>query len=137
MSEHGKKTADLLLVPKKTKSAKAGLQYPVGRVYRLFKRGNYAERISPGAATCLAAVLEYLTIEIMGLAVTAAQENKKARVTPRHIQLAMRNDDELNESFSRVIIAEGGVLPNVLPELLPKKTTALKRPHRYVQLQEF
>lgn len=137
MSEHGKKTRDLLLVPKKTKSAKAGLQFPVGRVYRLLKRGSYADRISPGAAIYLAAVLECLITEIMELAVIAAQENKKARIMPRHIQLAMRNDDELNKVFSRVTIAEGRVLPNVLPELLPKKTASLKRPHRYVQPQEF
>ncbi|NWX10204.1 H2A1 protein, partial [Caloenas nicobarica] len=126
MSEHGKKTTDLLLVLKKTKSAKAGLQFPVGCVYKLLKRGNYADSISPGAAIYLAAVLEYLTVEIMELVGNAARENKKARVMPRHIQLAVRNDDELNEVFSLVTIAEGGVLPNVIPELLPKKTASLK-----------
>ncbi|XP_065703359.2 histone H2A type 1-H-like [Patagioenas fasciata] len=132
MSEHGKKTTDLLLVPRKTKSAKTHLQFPVGRVYRLLKRGNYTDRISHGAA-----VLESLITEIMELVVIAAWENKRARVTPRDIQLAVRNDDELHEVFSRVTITEGGVLPNVLPELLPKKTALLKRPHRYVQSQEF
>lgn len=132
MSEHGKKTTDLLLVPRKTESARAGLQFPVGLVYRLLKRGNYTDRISHGAAIYLAAVLEYLITEIMELAVIAARENKKARITPRNIQLAVRNDDELHEVFSRVTIAEGEVLPNVLPELLPRKTTSLTRPHRYV-----
>ncbi|KFP62486.1 Histone H2AX, partial [Cariama cristata] len=107
----------------KTKSARAGLQFPAGRVYRLLKRGNYAHRIGPGAAIYLAAVLEYLRAEILAL---AAWENKKARILPRHIQLAVRNDDELNKLFSCVTIAQGGVLPNVLPELLPKKTVSLK-----------
>ncbi|NWW44463.1 H2A2B protein, partial [Pedionomus torquatus] len=137
MSEHGKKTTNLLLVPKKSKSAKAGLQFPVGRVYRLLKMGNYAERISPGAAIYLAAVLEYLSAEVVELAGNAAHENKKTRILPRHIQLAVRNDDELNKLFSSVTIAQGGVIPNVLPELLPKKTTSLKPPHRCVQSQEF
>ncbi|NXV48491.1 H2A1 protein, partial [Uria aalge] len=137
MSEHGKKTTKLLLMPKRTKSAKAGLQFPVGRVYRLLRMGNYAERISPGAAIYLAAVLEYLSAEILELAGNAAQENKKTRIRPRHIQLAVRNDDELNKLFSCVTIAQGGVLPNVLPELLPKKTTLLKPPHKNVQSQEF
>ncbi|KFQ90510.1 Histone H2AX, partial [Nipponia nippon] len=81
----------------KTKSAKAGLQFPVGRVYRLLKGGNYADRIGPGAAIYLAAVLEYLSAEILELAGNAARENKKARILPRHIQLAVRNDEELNK----------------------------------------
>ncbi|NWI71363.1 H2AL protein, partial [Todus mexicanus] len=82
--------------------AKAGLQFPVGRVYRFLKRGNYAERIGPGAAIYLAAVLEYLTAEILELAGNAARENKKTRIVPRHIQLAVRSDDELNKLFSCV-----------------------------------
>ncbi|XP_010574113.1 PREDICTED: histone H2A, sperm-like [Haliaeetus leucocephalus] len=137
MSEHGKKTTKLLPVPKKTKSAKAGLQFPVGRVYRLLKRGNYADRIGPGAAIYLAAVLEYLSAEILELAGNAARENRKARILPRHIQLAVRNDDELNKLFSCVTIAQGGVLPNILPSLVPKKTVSLELPLRYVQSQEF
>ncbi|XP_054669656.1 histone H2A-beta, sperm-like [Grus americana] len=107
---------------KKTRSAKAGLQFPVGRVYRLLKSGNYADRIGPGAAIYLAAVLEYLSAEILELAGNAARENKKARILPRHIQLAVRNDDELNKVFSCVTIAQGGVMPNILSQLLPKKT---------------
>ncbi|KFP34369.1 Histone H2A type 2-B, partial [Colius striatus] len=128
MSERGKKTTKLLLMPKKTKSALAGLQFPVGRVYRLLKKGNYADRIGPGAAIYLAAVLEYLSAEILELSGNAARENGKARITPRHIQLAVRNDDELNRLFSCVTIAQGGVMPNVLPELVSKATTSLKPP---------
>nr|XP_009664619.1 PREDICTED: histone H2A-beta, sperm-like [Struthio camelus australis] len=125
MSGRGKKNAVAGrpgAAPKKTKSAKAGLQFPVGRVYRLLKRGNYAERIGPGAAIYLAAVLEYLSAEILELAGNAARENKKARILPRHIQLAVRNDEELNKLFSCVTIAQGGVMPNILSQLLPKKT---------------
>uniref|UniRef100_A0A8C8BK60 Histone H2A n=1 Tax=Otus sunia TaxID=257818 RepID=A0A8C8BK60_9STRI len=104
MSGRGKKTTKLLLASKKTKSARAGLQFPVGHVHRLLKRGNYASRISPGAAIFLAAVLEYLTAEILELSGNAARENKKARILPRHIQLAVRNDEELNKLFSSVTI---------------------------------
>ncbi|KAM9264963.1 histone H2A-like [Cariama cristata] len=126
MSGRGKKHAVAPkpgAAPKKTKSARAGLQFPVGRVYRLLKRGNYAHRIGPGAAIYLAAVLEYLSAEILELAGNAARENKKARILPRHIQLAVRNDDELNKLFSCVTIAQGGVMPNILSQLLPKKTS--------------
>jgi len=41
-----------------SRSAKAGLQFPVGRIHRLLKKGNYAQRVGAGAPVYLAAVLE-------------------------------------------------------------------------------
>ena len=104
-----------------TRSAKAGLQFPVGRVGRYLKQGKYATRIGSGAPVYLAAVLEYLCAEILELAGNAARDNKKSRIIPRHIQLAVRNDEELNKLLSEVTIASGGVLPNIHNVLLPKK----------------
>ncbi|CAO2595498.1 Histone H2A type 1-E [Lemmus lemmus] len=106
----------------KTRSSRAGLQFPVGRVHRLLRKGNYAERVGAGAPVYLAAVLEYLTAEILELAGNAARDNKKTRIIPRHLQLAIRNDEELNKLLGRVTIAQGGVLPNIQAVLLPKKT---------------
>merc|ERR1712188_90741 len=104
-----------------TKSAKAGLQFPVGRVRRYLKAGKYATRIGSGAPVSLAAVMEYLAAEVLELAGNAARDNKKARIIPRHIQLAIRNDKELSKLLSTVTIASGGVLPNIHSVLLPKK----------------
>ncbi|KAI0236271.1 histone H2A, partial [Massospora cicadina] len=105
-----------------SRSAKAGLQFPVGRLHRHLKRGNYAQRIAAGAPVYLASVLEYLTAEILELAGNACRDNKKTRITPRHLQLAIRNDEELNKLLGHVTIAQGGVLPNIHGVLLPKKT---------------
>ncbi|XP_053711269.1 histone H2A, sperm-like [Synchiropus splendidus] len=106
----------------KSHSSRAGLQFPVGRVHRLLRKGNYAERVGAGAPVYLAAVLEYLTAEILELAGNAARDNKKTRIIPRHLQLAVRNDEELNKLLGGVTIAQGGVLPNIQAVLQPKKT---------------
>ena len=107
-----------------TRSSKAGLQFPVGRIARFLKKGKYATRVGAGAPVYLAAVLEYLCAEVLELAGNAARDNKKARIIPRHIQLAVRNDEELSKLLAGVTIAAGGVLPNIHSVLLPKTTGA-------------
>ena len=107
-----------------SKTARSGLQFPVGRVHRLLKRGNYSKRTGSGAAIYLAAVMEYLSAEILELAGNAARDNKKKRVVPRHLLLAIRNDEELNKLLQGVTISQGGVLPNINAVLLPKKSSA-------------
>ncbi|XP_031253844.1 probable histone H2A.5 [Pistacia vera] len=104
-----------------TKSIKAGLQFPVGRIARYLKKGRYAQRTGTGAPVYMAAVLEYLAAEVLELAGNAARDNKKNRINPRHVLLAVRNDDELGKLLQGVTITSGGVLPNINPILLPKK----------------
>jgi histone H2A len=107
-----------------SRSVKAGLQFPVGRIGRFLKAGKYSTRVGAGAPVYLASVLEYLTAEILELAGNAARDNKKHRILPRHIQLAVRNDEELNKLLGKVTIASGGVLPNIHSVLLPVKTAS-------------
>lgn len=104
-----------------SRSSRAGLQFPVGRIHRHLRKGNYAQRVGAGAPVYLAAVLEYLAAEILELAGNAARDNKKTRIIPRHLQLAIRNDEELNKLLGNVTIAQGGVLPNIHSVLLPTK----------------
>ena len=109
-------------IPKtQSRSAKAGLKFPVGRLSRYLRRDKYAERIGSGASVYLAAVLEYLSAEILELSGNAAKDNKKTRIIPRHISLAIRNDDELNKLVGNCTVTSGGVLPFIQPELLPNK----------------
>ena len=87
----------------KSRSSRAGLQFPVGRIHRLLR-----------------------WCQVLELAGNAARDNKKTRIIPRHLQLAIRNDEELNKLLSGVTIAQGGVLPNIQAVLLPKKSQKTK-----------
>jgi histone H2A len=122
---------------KKTKSSRAGLQFPVGRIQRILRKGNYAERIGAGAPVYLAAVLEYLTAEVLELAGNAARDNKKTRIIPRHLQLAVRNDEELSKLLAGVTISQGGVLPNIQAVLLPKKSESKSAAVKTTSSQEY
>ncbi|KAF6736826.1 Histone H2A type 1-A [Oryzias melastigma] len=138
MSGRGKKAA-----PKQktsvSRSSRAGISFPVGRIHRLLRRGNYAERVGNGAAVYLSAVLEYLCAEILELAGNASRDNKKLRIAPRHILLAVKNDEELSQLLVGVTISDGGVIPNIHASLLPKKTKLSKEDDsaKDVQSQEF
>ena len=85
------------------------------------RQGRYTDRVGTGAPVYLAAVLEYLAAEVLELAGNAAKDNKKTRIIPRHILLAIRNDEELNRLMANTTISEGGVLPNINAALLPGK----------------
>jgi len=116
---------------------RTGLVFPVHRFTRALKKGGYTKRLAVGASIYLTAVIEYITAEVLELAGNAAKDQKKNRIIPRHIQLAIRNDEELNKYMSSVTITGGGVLPNIHSVLLPRKTTPGKEGTSTSFSQEF
>lgn len=104
-----------------SRSSKAGLQFPVGRVARFQRNSHVAERISADAPVYMAAVMEYIAAEVLELAGNKSKDLKVKRITPRHIQMALKGDEELDILFP-ADIAHGGVIPHIHKALIkPKK----------------
>lgn len=93
----------------KSRSARAGVIFPVGRIHRHLKEGRFAERISSDAPVFMAAVLQQVVEEVFKEAQTRKDNKATKRLVPNNILTAIRRDKELNEIFKDIVIREGGV----------------------------
>ncbi|XP_031622963.1 histone H2A-like [Contarinia nasturtii] len=90
------------------------LLFPVHHAHRLLERGRYAKHFTRKTSMVLAAVVQYFTLELLDLSAKIALKSGKKCIQPRFIRLAMQLDDDLNELFASVTVAQGGVVPDKL-----------------------
>ncbi|CAG9330548.1 unnamed protein product [Blepharisma stoltei] len=103
-----------------SKSLKAGLFFPISRISNRLKQSDPANHVSFKSPVFLAAVLEYLTAEVLEIAGDAARALNKKQITPTHIQIAMRNDEELDKLLDKGTISSAGNF-SILPTKPVKK----------------
>jgi len=94
---------------RKSKSARAGVLFSVPRFHRYIKNSTPKSRVTMGAAVYTAAVIEYLTAEVLELSGNAAKDHKKQRINARHIFLAVSIDEELKKLLHGVTIPQGAI----------------------------
>ncbi|XP_055455538.1 histone H2A-Bbd type 1 [Psammomys obesus] len=82
-----------------SRSARANLRFPVSRVERCLREGNYSRRLSSSAPVFLTGVLECLTSSILELAGKEAHNQGKKNIVPEHVIQAIKNNEELLQFF--------------------------------------
>ena len=97
----------------------AGLQFVPEHVALLADRERNLLMTAPGAVA-LTAVMEYVVAEVLELAgKTADAHSPDGYITPRHVMLAVQNDEELAAVFCQCVFRRAGVLPCILPRIQP------------------
>jgi len=78
--------------------------FPHLKNFRFFKQSRYFERAGADAPIYLTTVFKHHAAEVLKLISNFAQENKKTRFVPRHIQLPLRIDEQLNKFMPNTLL---------------------------------
>lgn len=114
---HSSATSNLLTNTQKrtTISKRAGLIFPVKRLYNKIKSKFSGKRVSIKGCIELAGVLEYLTAELLDISGNVTYAQDKSIIIPRHMFLAVQEDKAYKLIFNHVTLPECGTLETNLP----------------------
>lgn len=121
--------------PTVSKSKKADLEMPVGRIGRMLRRGCFYKRYSDATPVYLAAVLEFLVGEVLDLAGVVAKNEGRKRIVPTNIFQGIQEDGGLVDLFSNIVISEGGFNEHIHESLLHLKKSKRSRSRSQSQSQ--
>ncbi|NXX39282.1 H2A protein, partial [Tricholaema leucomelas] len=113
-----------------SRSARAGLLFPVSRVDGQLRRGRFAERFAARAPVYLAAVLQCVTRKALDVAGRIAKRSKQQRIAPAHLQMAAQKSSQLHKLLQADVLgSRGSAVPKRRPAASPsgKKTASAKR----------
>nr|WNL49659.1 histone H2B-H2A fusion protein [Marseillevirus sp.] len=105
-----------------SRSSKAKLQISIARSERVLREHSGCSRVSEKAAVALAAAIEYFMGEIIELAGNAARDNKKVRISVKHITLAIQHDAALFRVVGKGVFSGAGVTLVSIPVSTRRKT---------------
>lgn len=126
----------------KMKILQGDLIFPVVRFKHKLRAANGLKRtgkakrtanfkIKPESAIFTSAVLEYITAEVLELAGDVVKQQKKSRISPRHLLAAMKMDEEMSELLPKgAALKSAGVMPKRIPDFL-RKTNVPKKDWTY------
>uniref|UniRef100_A0A8I3Q3X7 Histone H2A n=2 Tax=Canis lupus familiaris TaxID=9615 RepID=A0A8I3Q3X7_CANLF len=90
----------------RSRSARAGLAFSVCQMERLLRAGRYAKRLGASAPIFLAAVIQFLTATVLGLAGDEARHRRTAYITPELVDRALHNHELLSGLFTMTTVSQ-------------------------------
>lgn len=90
----------------RSRTARAGLSFSVSHLERLLREGHYSQRLGASAPVFLAAVIQFLTVQVLERAGIEAQHRGRRLITPDLVDMAVHNDPLLSALFQSTTISQ-------------------------------
>lgn len=104
-----------------SKSTRAGLTLPVGRLNTSLKLKSNSKRVGGSAPVYLAACVEYVLAEILQAAGNTAKDRSRKIISPDDVISALRRDEDLSKLYRGSTIYLGGKPKNATAAIAYKE----------------